>query len=201
MEFNQKLQDLRKQKGLTQEELAKALFVSRTAISKWESGRGYPNIDSIKAIAKFFHITVDELLSTDEVLIIAEEDSKRRTNRFRDIVYGLIDLSLVLLFFLPFFRADIDGKIQSTSLLALDGVKPYLKIAYFSIVILTTIIGVLTLVLQSSQSRLWHKYKVIISLVINVLSVLLFIISLQPYPAVYLLALLTIKVSILLKAQ
>ena len=46
MEFNEKLLELRKQKGLTQEELAEVLFVSRTAISKWESGRGYPNIDS-----------------------------------------------------------------------------------------------------------------------------------------------------------
>lgn len=54
MEFNEKLQELRKKKGLTQEELAEALFVSRTAVSKWESGRGYPNIDSLKAVARFF---------------------------------------------------------------------------------------------------------------------------------------------------
>ena len=48
MELNEKLQELRKQKGLTQENLAEVLCVSRTAISKWESGRGYPNIDSLK---------------------------------------------------------------------------------------------------------------------------------------------------------
>ena len=46
MEFHEKLQELRKQKNLTQEELSEILFVSRTAISKWESGRGYPSIDS-----------------------------------------------------------------------------------------------------------------------------------------------------------
>ena len=51
LEFNEKLQELRKNKGLTQEELAEALYVSRTAISKWESGRGYPNIDSLKEIS------------------------------------------------------------------------------------------------------------------------------------------------------
>ena len=50
MEFNEKLQKLRKEQNLTQEELAEKLFVSRTAISKWESGRGYPSIDSLKVI-------------------------------------------------------------------------------------------------------------------------------------------------------
>ena len=50
MELSEKLQELRKEKGLTQEELAEALFVSRTAISKWESGRGVPNIESLKAM-------------------------------------------------------------------------------------------------------------------------------------------------------
>ena len=50
LEFHEKLQELRKSRNLTQEELAEELYVSRTAISKWESGRGYPSIDSLKAI-------------------------------------------------------------------------------------------------------------------------------------------------------
>ena len=50
MEFHEKLQELRKSRGLTQEELAEELYVSRTAISKWESGRVYPSIDSLKEI-------------------------------------------------------------------------------------------------------------------------------------------------------
>ena len=50
MEFNEKLQQLRTGKNLTQEQLAEQLYVSRTAISKWESGKGYPNIESLKCI-------------------------------------------------------------------------------------------------------------------------------------------------------
>ena len=53
MEFHEKLQELRKQKNLTQEELSEILFVSRTAISKWVSGRGYPSIDSLKEISNY----------------------------------------------------------------------------------------------------------------------------------------------------
>ena len=60
MEFNEKLQELRKGKKLTQEELAQDLFVSRTAISKWESGRGYPSIDSLKEISRYFSVSIDE---------------------------------------------------------------------------------------------------------------------------------------------
>ena len=71
MEFNEKLQALRKSRGLTQEELAEALFVSRTAISKWESGRGYPSIDSLKEISKYFSVTIDELLTGEKLISIA----------------------------------------------------------------------------------------------------------------------------------
>jgi len=67
MEFNDKLQQLRKEQGLTQEQLAEELYVSRSAISKWESGRGYPSFDSLKAISKLFSVSVDDLLSGEEL--------------------------------------------------------------------------------------------------------------------------------------
>ncbi|WP_462257736.1 helix-turn-helix domain-containing protein, partial [Ruminococcus champanellensis] len=75
MEFHEKLQELRKQRGMTQEELATALYVSRTAVSKWESGRGYPSIDSLKAISGFFGVSLDQLLSSEAVLTLVEEES------------------------------------------------------------------------------------------------------------------------------
>ena len=84
MEFHEKLQSLRKQKGLTQEELAAFLFVSRAAVSKWESARGYPGIDSLKALAKFFGITIDgwigafvSIFMLKSAIEIALESSKR----------------------------------------------------------------------------------------------------------------------------
>ena len=64
MEFSKKLQKLRKQNNWTQEQLSEKLYVSRTAVSKWESGKGYPNLDSLKDIAKIFDISIDELLSS-----------------------------------------------------------------------------------------------------------------------------------------
>ena len=201
MEFNEKLQKLRKQRGITQEELAEKLYVSRTAISKWESGRGYPNIESLKAIAKFFSVTVDELLSTDEVLTIAEEDSRRKEKHFRDLMYGLLDICIALLLFLPFFAEDADGIIQSVSLIALDGVQLYLKITYLAVVIGTTVMGILTLTLQNCQATAWVKSKTTISLALGAILVLLFMISSQPYAAVFAFVLLVIKALMLIKRQ
>ena len=201
MEFNEKLQELRKQKGLTQEELAEYLYVSRTAISKWESGRGYPNIDSLKAIAKFFEMTIDELLSGDELLTIAEEDAKQKERTIRDLVFGLLDCGMALLLFLPFFGQKADGIIQEVSLLVLNSIQPYLKIAY--IVFLGTMIGmgITTLALQNYRQRLWTQYKSILSLALSAVGVCLFIISQQPYAAVFVFAFLIIKAFMLIKRQ
>lgn len=199
MEFNEKLQELRKQKGLTQEELAKELFVSRTAISKWESGRGYPNIESLKLIAKFFSVTVDELLSSNEALTLAEESQKETEKHYHSLVFGLLDFSIILLLFLPFFASRTKETVEGVSLLALEGVQAYLKAMYLVLVIGTSLVGVMALTLQGYQGAWWVKSQAKISLAISVLLIALFILSLQPYAAIYTFALLTIKALMLVK--
>ena len=201
MEFNEKLQELRRQKGLTQEELAQRLYVSRTAISKWESGRGYPSLESLKAIASFFSVTVDTLLSTNEVLTLAEENTRERTRRIYDLVYGFLDLGMAMFLFLPFFAMEAGGEHYSVSLLSLEGVALYLKILYFTVIIATCVVGALTLALQCYQGIIWEKSKRALSLCVGASAVLLFAFSRQPYASVFAFVLISVKAILLMKRR
>ncbi len=58
MEFHEKLQELRKSRGLTQEELAEVLFVSKTAISKWESGNHMPPVEMLEELSNMYNMTI-----------------------------------------------------------------------------------------------------------------------------------------------
>lgn len=62
MEFNNKLYELRKQKGFSQEELANRLNVSRQTVSKWEVGDSTPDMEKLVAISDLFGISLDELV-------------------------------------------------------------------------------------------------------------------------------------------
>lgn len=67
MTLGEKLKKFRNDTGMTQEELAARLYVTRAAVSKWETDRGYPAIDSLKLIARLMDCTLDELVSDDDV--------------------------------------------------------------------------------------------------------------------------------------
>jgi len=199
MEFNEKLQELRKRKGLTQEELAESLYVSRTAVSKWESGRGFPNITSLKAIAAYFSVSLDDLLSNEELLVIAEKDSEEKERSITDLVFGLLDCGMGLLLFLPFFGQKTNDAIQGVSLLALTDIQPYSKAAYAVFVCVIMVLGIFTLALQNCRQKQWLQYKSMLSLVLSALGVCLFSISQQPYAAVFTFSFFSIKVFMRMK--
>ena len=199
MEFSEKLQTLRKQNNLTQEELAERLFVSRTAISKWESGRGYPNIESLKAIAKMFSVSIDELLDGEQLLSLADEEEKGRRAFLYDLVFGLLDFGSLLLLFLPLFRQKSDGLPQAVSLLELDAISVYLKVFCCLLIGCSVLVGILTLALQQRNLAPWNKHKRLISAALNLLCLLIFVVSLHPYAAMYSLLFMVIKAFLLLK--
>ena len=180
MEFHEKLQQLRKQKGLTQEQLAEKLYVSRAAVSKWESGRGYPNIDSLKAIARFYSITIDELLSGEEVLNLVEADQKQKFQQQRTYFFGLLDLCCLIFLFLPLFGQQEDGVIRAVSLLSLNQTAVYLKVSYWGVLVCLILWGLLTL---SLSQKIGEQKAVIVSVLLQIAAVLLFMLSSKPYAA------------------
>lgn len=199
MEFNEKLQELRKQKNLTQEELAERLFVSRTAVSKWELGKGYPNIDTLKAISEFFNVTVDELLSGKEILNLAEQDAKQKQNHFKDLAFGFFDICAALFLFLPFFGQKVGDAVVEVSLLTFSGGQAYLKVIYLILVAVLVLFGIMSLALQNLKAKFWAAYKGTISIILSAFGVILFIVSMQPYAAIFLFMFFCIKVLMTLK--
>ena len=166
MELHEKLQQLRKQSGLTQDELAQKLFVSRTVISKWEAGQGIPSIDSMKEISKFFSVSIDVLLSDDEIPSPEEEAAPPTACPFHGLVFGLLDLSAATLLFLPLFAQRDVSPIRCVSLLSLGGVQPYLKFLYLLLVIGTAISGILALALQNRQNPIRARVKTILTFIL-----------------------------------
>ena len=201
MELGEKLQELRKQKGLTQEELAEILYVSRTAVSKWESGRGIPNIESLKAISKYFSVSIDELLSGEEILAAADEDMKQREKHLCDIVFGLLDCSMIMFLFLPFFGEKGGEIIKEVSLLSLSGISEYIKSAYFIIVFGIIFTGILIFALQNCGQTFWTKNKHFVSLILSATGTVCFMMTLQPYAAFFCFVFLAIKTIMLIKRR
>ena len=201
MEFNEKLQKLRTNENLTQEELAEKLYVSRAAISKWESGRGYPSIDSLKAIAKYFHVTIDELIGSEEIVDLAEQDMKSSNKKYTALICGILDCLTLLLFFLPVFGNGGKTDVESVSLLAMTGVGLWLKIIFIAVMGITILNGFCTVIISNFDKPAWNKHRVVTGVVLSILGTMLFILARQPYAGVFYLCILVIKGILVIKSK
>ena len=166
MEFNEKLQELRKAKGLTQEELAEDLYISRTAVSKWESGRGLPSIDSLRQIATYFGVTIDELLSGDALLNIAEKENKAHLQRTYNMLSGATDLFSFLLIVLPLYPQTIDGFVYSVNLAGYSEVTSRNLTLYWIMFAALTVIGAARLLLKDKHCRILSDLSIVLSIIV-----------------------------------
>ncbi len=193
MEFNEKLQELRKSRGLTQEELAEALYVSRTAVSKWESGRGYPSIDSLKEISAYFSVTIDDLLSGEKLISIAQKENKNNIRSLCDLLIGIVDLFSVILIVLPLYPDRIDGHIYSVSLFAYTEVTPFIRLLHWGLFITLAVLGIIKILLAEFKADSNHRIITDISMGVSVLCVLFLAMTGEAYAITVAFLLLVIK--------
>lgn len=200
MEFGEKLQELRKSKSMTQEELAEALFVSRTAISKWESGRGYPSIDSLKEISRYFSVTIDDLICSDEMISVAENEKREFADRYLSLICNALDILLVILLFIPAFGNGM-GSNETVSLLALTAINPGVKIVFIVIIGLTVLNGICGVILANFNNPVWNRHRLVTGVVLSILAVTVFIVARQPYAGIICFSLLIIKGFMIVKTK
>jgi len=193
MEFHEKLQEVRKNRGLTQEELAEALYVSRTAISKWESGRGYPSIDSLKEISKFFSVTIDELLSGEKLISLAEKENNANLRSVCDLLFGMVDICAFLLMVLPLYPNTIEGHIYSVNLLSYREVSEWIRVVYWSLFGALIGCGIVKLVLCKSDRIKWNTILTYLSLGVSCFGVVFLALTRAVYGIVVVFLLLGIK--------
>ena len=200
MEFNEKLQELRKSKGLTQEELAEKLFVSRTAISKWESGRGYPSLDSLKEIARFFSVTIDDLICSDEMISVAENEKREFADKYVSLICNVMDILPVILLFIPAF-GNGSGSSETVSLFGLSGITPWVKTVFVVIIGITILNGICGAIIANFNKPVWNRHRLVTGVGLSILSVTVFIVTRQPYAGIVCFAFLVIKGFLIVKVK
>ena len=193
MDFSEKLQNLRKQHSLTQEELAAKLFVSRTAISKWESGRGYPNIDSLKEIAKFFSVSIDELLSSDELINAAQDENRKNISELLDMLAGCTDIMCVLMILLPLYPEKVSGSFSAVSVFEFAQKSFVPACICLTLFVLLIVAGTTKLIFNRRHIEKGRNTLTVISFVLSIVSVLFLTAARLPYAVTVMFLLLIVK--------
>lgn len=199
MELGEKLQELRKGRGLTQEELAESLFVSRTAISKWESGRGYPSIDSLKELSRFFSVSIDELLSSEKLITIAEKENKSNIQRLCSLFFGIIDLCAVMLIFLPLYPDTDNSSVYSVNLIAYTEITELNRLIYWILFSAIIISGIANVALTQLKITKGQKAVTCCSMILSAIAVIILGIAREPYAVTVVFGLLSIKALLIFK--
>ena len=99
-EFGENLKRIREEKGLTQQTLADNLYVTRQAVSRWEGGSRYPDLMTAKKMAQFLGVTMDELLSDDDMQLYVERNAildNAFSRRLQTVLMSLAFMSAIII--------------------------------------------------------------------------------------------------------
>ena len=130
MEIGNKIHQLRKISGMTQEQLSEKLNVSRQTISKWESGNTSPDLESIVKISKIFHVSLDDLLTEGDAKVTEKNNEKITLEDLMKINLHNRKMTLLLISGLIFLMISILNVIYVTALNSTTSSTQYMLYRY-----------------------------------------------------------------------
>ena len=136
--LSEKLYMLRKNSGLSQEQLAEQLNVSRQAISKWEQGTAVPESEKLITISNYFGVTVDYLLKEDtaDTTNTTAEVMEEKPKMMAGIVICIAGIvSMVMWGLLSIFRPETSNQLSDSSMITIDGNGIFLILCVLAIVV------------------------------------------------------------------
>lgn len=136
--LSEKLYMLRKNSGLSQEQLAEQLNVSRQAISKWEQGTAVPESEKLITISNYFGVTVDYLLKEDtaDTTNTTAEVMEEKPKMMAGIVICIAGIvSMVMCGLLSIFRPETSNHLSDSSMITIDGNGIFLILCVLAIVV------------------------------------------------------------------
>ena len=194
MELCKKIRKIRNDNKLTQEQFAEKMLVSRTAVSKWENGTCYPSIDSLKYMSKIFNVSLDKLLSSEEILEIVNMENKSNMSKYNGLLFCLLDIVRIIFIILPLYSYKTNDFIYSVSLFNSNDLGATLKIIFMLIFIIFLVLGIIELILNfKGNNRLINK----ISMFLDIISIFVFLFTKQPYVIALMFIIFIIKIIML----
>ena len=114
MQFNENLKELRLKKGMSQTELAEKVFVSRSAVAKWENGLGLPSDDSLNRLAEFFGVEREELYSDKATEAVIVEKNKTISKAYKWLIaLGIICLAVIIALVITIVIKNLYDNVRS----------------------------------------------------------------------------------------
>ncbi len=142
MALSEKLYTLRRKSGLSQEQLAEQLNVSRQAISKWEAGQSIPESDKLLSISNYFHVSLDYLMKEETQDTISEKEQINTSLQTGDRTRWLLGIviciggivCLILWGLLSLFNPAASNQLSESSMISIDGNGIFLILCIVAIV-------------------------------------------------------------------
>ena len=127
-----------------------------------------------------FDVTIDELLSSEEIIEAAEKEKKENMKSFKNIIFGIIDLMSIIFLFIPLFGKNINGYIYLVTIFSINRIGKYI---YLIIIGATILYGVAELIMSKFENKSVDKINSIISLGLTSIAIITFIATREPYIA------------------